>query len=49
MIIFYRKGSEAKTVAYLIVAAIWMYVIGFAVIGALVFNDGNERYITPVP
>ncbi|KAF8515580.1 hypothetical protein JB92DRAFT_2914550, partial [Gautieria morchelliformis] len=36
-------------VAYLIVAAIWIYVILFAVIGATVFDDGDNRYITPEP
>lgn len=49
VIIFFRRGANAITISFLVVAAIWLYVILFAAIGAATLTNGDDRYITPVP
>ncbi|KAF8583058.1 hypothetical protein K439DRAFT_1617763 [Ramaria rubella] len=49
VIIFFRRGSSAITLSLFIVMAIWLYVIVFAIIGATILRDGDNRYITPDP
>jgi len=49
IVIFFRRGSEAIRVAFVVVVAIWLYIILFVAIAASVHTKGNERYINPTP
>ncbi|KIJ56087.1 hypothetical protein M422DRAFT_150801 [Sphaerobolus stellatus SS14] len=49
LIIFFRRGGQAKATPVAIMATIWTFVILLAVIGSQTLTDGDDRYITPSP